>query len=77
MKRRTTWPFGRPEEIRTEIRRLCREMGKGGGYILKLAKSIQPETPIENAVAAFETFIEQDGAEPLPRRTHAAACTRA
>ena len=52
-------PFGRPEEIRTEIRKLCREMGKGGGYILKLAKSIQPETPIENAVAAFETFIEQ------------------
>ncbi len=44
----------------TEIRNLCREMAKGGGYILKPAKNIRPETPIENAVAAFETFIEQE-----------------
>ena len=54
-------PFGTPDEIRSEIRNLCREMGRGGGYILKLAKPIRPETPLENAIAAFETFVEQDG----------------
>ena len=53
-------PFGTPEEIRAEIMDLCREMGKGGGYILKLAKNIRPETPIENAIAAFEAFVEQE-----------------
>ena len=52
-------PFGTPQEIRAEIRRLCREMGRGGGYILTSAKALQPETPTENAVAVVEGFTEQ------------------
>jgi len=54
-------PFGRPSEIKSEVRKLCREMGKGGGYILSCAKPIQPETPTENAVALIEVFAEQTG----------------
>jgi uroporphyrinogen decarboxylase len=52
-------PFGSPSEIKNEIRQLCQEMGKGGGYILGPAKEIQPETPDENIAAVVEAFIEQ------------------
>jgi uroporphyrinogen decarboxylase len=52
-------PFGTPQEIKQEVKRLCHEMGKGGGYILSPAKPFQPETPVENAVAVIEAFIEQ------------------
>jgi uroporphyrinogen decarboxylase len=56
----STIPFGTPEEIHAEVRRLCREMGRGGGYILHPAKSIQPGTPPENMAAVVEAFTEQD-----------------
>ena len=52
-------PFGTPAEITAEVRRLTREMGREGGYILSPAKAMQPETPTENAVAAFEAFRNQ------------------
>jgi len=52
-------PFGTPNGIRAEISRLCREMGRGGGYILGPAKALQPETPTANAVAVVESFLEQ------------------
>jgi len=55
----STIPFGTPQEIHDEVRRLCREMGEGGGYILAPAKPIQPETPTENAVALIEAFANQ------------------
>jgi len=57
----STVPFGTPQEIKSEIARLCREMGEGGGYILAPAKAIQPETPSENAAAVVEAFLEQAG----------------
>ena len=56
----STIPFGTPQEIHDEVRRLCREMGRDGGYILAPAKGLQPETPIENAVAVVEAFTNQD-----------------
>jgi uroporphyrinogen decarboxylase len=55
----STIPFGTPAQIRTEVRRLCREMGRGGGYILAPAKGLQPETPTANAVAVVEAFTNQ------------------
>ena len=55
----STIPFGTPEEIRQTVQRLCREMGQGGGYILAPAKSLQPETPTENAAAIVEAFTNQ------------------
>ena len=54
-------PFGTPSEIQNEVRRLCQEMGMGGGYILGPAKEIQPETPNKNIAAVVEAFIEQSG----------------
>jgi len=55
----STIPFGTPEEIKNEVQKLYREMGKGGGYILAPAKPIQPGTPTENTVAIFEAFTNQ------------------
>ncbi len=57
----STIPFGSPSEIKLEVRKLCQEMGKEGGYILECAKPIQPETPTENAIAVIEAFAEQAG----------------
>lgn len=54
-------PFGAPQEIKAEVARLCREMGRGGGYILGPAKALQPETPTENAAAVVEAFLNQPG----------------
>ena len=53
----STIPFAAPSELRGEIRRLCAEMGKGGGYILAPAKPLRPETPTANAVAIVEEFL--------------------
>ena len=53
-----TIPYGSPEEIRTETRRLHDEMSRGGGYILAPAKELRQEVPTENAVAVVEEFLE-------------------
>jgi len=55
----STIPFGNPEEIHAEVRRLRHGMGKGGGYILAPAKALQPETPTQNAVAVVEAFTTE------------------
>ena len=57
----STIQYGPPGAIKTEIDKLCREMGVGGGYILAPAKAIQPGTPVENAAAVVEAFLAQDG----------------
>ena len=55
----STIPFGTPLQIRREVKRLCAEMGHGGGFILAPAKDLQPETSTENAVAVVEAFTNQ------------------
>lgn len=55
----STIQFASPEEIKAEVRRLCAEMGAGGGYVLAPAKSLQPGTPVENAAAVVEAFTDQ------------------
>jgi len=56
----STIQFGTPAEIRAEVRRLREEMGRGGGYILAPAKSLQPGTPTQNAAAVVEAFTGED-----------------
>jgi len=52
-------PFGSPQEVRDEIRRLIEELGRGGGYILAPAKPLMEDVPTENAVAVIEEFSRQ------------------
>jgi uroporphyrinogen decarboxylase len=49
-----TLPFGSPEDVRTEVSRLSRVLGKGGGYILGPSHVIQAGTPPENIAALFD-----------------------
>ena len=56
----STLQFGTPQQIRDEVKKLCREMGKGGGYILHPAKGLQPGTPVGNAAACVEAFVNQE-----------------
>ena len=51
----TTLPFGTPDNVREEVRRLIRVLGAGGGYILGPSHAIQAGTPPENIVAMFDT----------------------
>ncbi len=53
-------PYGTPDDIKKEIKRLCAEMGRGGGFILAPAKPLQPETSAENAAAVVEAFTNQE-----------------
>ena len=57
----STIPFGSPDEITSEVARLCHEMGNNGGYILSAAKPIQPGTPVKNSAAVVEAFLQQAG----------------
>lgn len=55
----STLPFGSPEDVRNEVKRLCAEMGTDGGYILAPAKPFQPETPLENVLAFIDAVQNQ------------------
>ena len=50
-------PFRTREEIKSEITRRCVILGKGGGFIAAPAHNIQPDTPVENVYAMFETIL--------------------
>jgi uroporphyrinogen decarboxylase len=50
-------PFGTPEEVRAEVRKLKQELGKGGGYVFSSSKPIMGDVPVENAVALIEEAI--------------------
>jgi uroporphyrinogen decarboxylase len=54
-----TLPYGTPEQVRAEVRRLISEIGKGGGYICAPAHSIPGDAQPENIMAMLETFWEQ------------------
>jgi len=51
-------PFGMPEEIDAEIKKLMEILGKGGGYIFAPAHNIQPLVPAKNIEAMFEASLK-------------------
>ena len=48
-------PFGTPEEVKQETRRVRALMSQGGGYILAPAQEIQGDVPVENILALIVT----------------------
>ena len=50
-------PFGTPEEVAAETRRIIAILGRGGGYILNGVHNIQAEVPPENIVAMYEAGL--------------------
>jgi len=53
-------PFGTPDAIRAEVRKLKKELGKNGGYIFSSCKPIMDEVPLENAIALIEESMLED-----------------
>jgi uroporphyrinogen decarboxylase len=54
-------PFGTPEQVCTEIRRMAALMGRGGGYILQSSHTMLDDVPTENIVAYIDTVRELAG----------------
>lgn len=55
-------PFGTPEEVRQETRRMIAEVGRDGGYILSPAHALPGDVPPENLLAMIETVNESQAA---------------
>ena len=53
-----TLPFGTPDEVRAEARRVRDLMSTDGGYILSPAQSIQGDVPVANIEALLEVARE-------------------
>ncbi len=48
-----------PQQIEQEINRLMDEVGAGGGFILSPCHHIQPDTPLENALAVYRAIAKR------------------
>jgi uroporphyrinogen decarboxylase len=53
-----TLPFGSVDEVRQEVIDNITIFGPNGGYILAPCHNIQPNTPIENIIAMYQTGYE-------------------
>ncbi len=52
-------PYGTPGEVRSETRRLLRELGSGGGYIASPSHDIPSDVPAANIAAMLEVLMNQ------------------
>jgi uroporphyrinogen decarboxylase len=53
-----TLPFGTPDQVRTEARRLLDEFMPGGGFVFAAGHNIQADVPAENILALFDAVEE-------------------
>jgi uroporphyrinogen decarboxylase len=53
-------PFGTPEQVRAETRRLL-DLGRDGGYIFAPAHDVPRDVPLENMLAFIEVLHAQPG----------------
>lgn len=54
-----TLPHGTSDDVREEIRKLIRVLGKGGGYILAPSHELQGDVPLENMLAFIDEAQNQ------------------
>ena len=53
----STLPFGTEEEVREEVAERIAIFAPGGGFVFNPVHNIQPNTPPENIIAAYETAL--------------------
>lgn len=53
-----TLPFGTPEEVKEEVKRMIEIFSPGGGFVFNAVHNIQPHVPVENMLAMFEVVKE-------------------
>lgn len=51
-------PRGTAEQVRAEVKKLKREIGRSGGYILEPGITIQNDVPLDNIVAMIDEAIK-------------------
>jgi len=51
-----TLPFGKVEDVIDEVKERIRTVGRDGGLIVAPAHNFQPDTPIENILALYDTI---------------------
>ena len=51
-------PFGSPEDVRQEARKVMSILGPGGGYILAPTHYVLPDVPPENIIALRDAVLE-------------------
>lgn len=56
-----TLPYGTPDEVRAEARRVRDMMSECGGYIFSPSQAVQDDVPLENILALFEVARETGG----------------
>jgi len=54
-----TLPYGTPEEVKQEAKRMIQQVGDGGGYILSPAHDIPGDVPLDNILALMEVVHNQ------------------
>jgi uroporphyrinogen decarboxylase len=51
-------PFGTPDEVRAEVKRIIEILGQDGGYMLSSVHTILPDVPPENILAMVDAAME-------------------
>jgi uroporphyrinogen-III decarboxylase len=59
-----TLPFGTPDEVRSEVKERIAALGPGGGFVFNTIHNVQPQTPIENVLAMYNT-LHDHGTYPI------------
>jgi len=57
-------PFGTPDEVRAEVKRVIQALGHGGGFMLGPVHTIMGDVPAENVLAMVDA-VEEYGQYPL------------
>jgi len=55
----TVLPFGSPDEVRQETRKMMDIMGVNGGYVVAPTHSMPPDIPVENVIAFLDVVRNQ------------------
>ncbi len=55
-----TLPFGSVADVKAEVTDLIRQCGYNGGLVMFPSNVIQPDTPVENVIACFQTALDLD-----------------
>ena len=57
-------PFGTPDEVRAEVKRVIQALGPGGGFMLGPVHTIMDDVPAQNVLAMVDA-VEEYGQYPL------------
>jgi uroporphyrinogen-III decarboxylase len=56
-----TLPYATPEEVRSEVLRLCEIFSKDGGFVFSSVHNVQANVPVINLVAMINAVKEFNG----------------